>query len=136
VRWLIWPRLYGKSHRVVEWWLEKPGTRVIVTANETLARHRRREITEQHPELRQQAHARIMSWRSWSRAGRGMPKSQVALDDCVKMILQQFTGPVHELAVISDAGRVEEPDPVMKARAEAFHEQMRLQYGVEEENYL
>jgi hypothetical protein len=129
MRWIIWPRQYGKTYRVKKWWLEDPANRAIVTMNEALARVRRSELADElmqaYPgyslrEVDRAVKAGVMSWRSWENRRLSRPPKQVALDDCAKEILRRFVGPVHELVIISDAGRNEEPDPVIQAQVDAF----------------
>lgn len=117
MRWLIWPRQYGKTERVIEWWLECPENRVIVTHDEETARHHRRRAealatdrTDIPHTFSQDLRNNIMSHRSWGSAQRGRTGKQVAFDDCVKVILSSVAGTGNELAIISDSGRVEEPD--------------------------
>lgn len=43
LRWMVWPRHFGKTHRLLSWWLEGPERRVIITLDEHAAgeyRHR------------------------------------------------------------------------------------------------
>lgn len=148
MRWLIWPRQYGKTHRVIEWWLEDPAKRIIVTHSESTARNHRHRAEKEAWDKPRYAQAwnyayspwgrefqkvlkdNIMSWRSWenSRQGRGRPACEVAIDDCVKAVLRKFVGPIHNLAIISDAGRVEEPDVRIASEAEHFNTRIAVKY--------
>lgn len=135
MRWLIWPRQYGKTERVLEWWIECPENRVIVTHNEETARHHRRRaqalatdrLDIQHT-FGQDLRNNILSWRSWENAQRGRTNMQVAFDDCVKTLLQKAAGLGNELAIISDSGRVEEPDSQHANQVEFRLRQNRYMY--------
>lgn len=139
MRWYIWPRQYGKTYRVMQWWLEDPTNRVVLMQNEDMARHHRREMRAKHPELSawpdSMLKEHIMSYRSWQnrlkKPGR-RESFEVALDDCVKSILREYVSPAgtdHDLKIISDAGVAEKPDSGIAAKAAEMHEEMRERYG-------
>lgn len=141
MRWMIWPRQYGKTDRVKQWWLDNPCDRVIVTADEQLARHYRRDLMPQLAERYYEDRwtysflkTRVMSWRSWQTfrdSHYGQQFFQVALDDCVKAILRDFVGREHELVIISDCGRSEELPAEIVSRADKFHAEMHAKYGID-----
>jgi hypothetical protein len=123
----------------MNWLVEDPCNRVMITAGENLARYQRHQLRDMLRErygdtqwTQSFLKTRIMSYRSWTKACQSMTGQEVALDDCVKMILRDFaspTGTEHELVIISDAGVVEKPDVGIAARAFDMHEQMKERFG-------
>lgn len=134
MRWMIWPRQYGKTYTVQQWWLEDPGNRVILTENEELARLRRRDLADKlksaYPglfdtEIERLVKNRVMSYRSWPNLrGTTLFRSQVAVDGA-ENILRSLLGGVCDVQVITGAGRNEEPDPDQVARVKPFHDRAR-----------
>jgi len=71
----------------------------------------------------------VMSYRSWANGQRGMAGMEVALDGCVQDILRKFVGVAGDLKIISDAGRVEEPDPNVASQAQQQHDYMKEKFS-------
>jgi hypothetical protein len=149
MRWMIWPRQYGKTHQILKWWAEDPENRVVLCQNEEIARHHRRTALEtivgtfpnrwvpDNPlhvssAFIQFTRANIMSYRSWRNASRGRTSQQIALDGdtlVIRALEDTFCHGTHELAIIAEAGRNEEPDPCIENQASIRHEEIRQQYG-------
>jgi len=72
MKWLIWPRQYGKTYEVCQWFLEDPVQRVIITSNEGLARLRRRALDNEAPtafylQWQKILKTHIVSFRAWEK---------------------------------------------------------------------
>lgn len=138
LRWLIWPRQHGKTFEVIKWWLEDPENRVIVTASESLAQYKRKEIHDRRKAFRPPTFSwqflkdHIVPYSTWASAPPGRAPVEVALDDCVKAILREFAGRQNTLAIISDAGTVESPDPAQLERIKPYLDQMGYDWRNEE----
>ncbi len=146
MKWKIWPRQYGKSHALLDWWAEDPGHRVILCENEELARIRRRDYESRynqcgcpcgHPggswcDVCRWVHARwhnllarkrIVSYRTWinSFGGWGSADDQIAIDGLDNMLDELFrTAGRGHVAVVAALGRNDEPNPEIKVQVEAF----------------
>lgn len=144
MRWMIWPRQYGKTYKLQEWWLEDPQNRVIVTGTEELARIRRRDLADKlgsaYPGLFAQEIDRLLkrhvvSYRSYT-GMRGVfnTDTKVALDDLDYILTSIFSvgGPTVVLA--AGVGELIEPDPVRAAKVAEFHKTMFDKYGVDDHN--
>lgn len=139
MRWMIWPRQYGKTTKIQEWWMEDPANRVIVTGNEELARIRRRDLLADFTsrlggeyfsrEFDKLLKKRVISYRSYQ-GMRGVfgPNDQIALDD-LDYILSSIFGNV---VLAAGVGELIEPDPVHAAKVAAFHQTMFDKYGVDD----
>ena len=44
MKFLIWPRQYGKSYRLMQWWTEDPAHRVILVENTNVAKQRQADL--------------------------------------------------------------------------------------------
>jgi hypothetical protein len=131
MRWMIWPRQYGKTYQTGLWWLEDPQNRVILTENEKLAQLRREELGgrlyELHPEIPAQSlfmRQRIMSFRTWM-AGVALGVAirrgnfEVAVDGADTILAELLLGA--SIQVITGVGRNDEPDPGIAAQVDAFN---------------
>lgn len=130
MRWMIWPRQYGKTYQVTKWIVEDLENRVILTSNESLARLRRRELEEEFASLnlpslilaeyRKLLKTHIVSFRSWQKM-RGVfpPTIEIAIDGIDDIAEQLFGGNVQ---IITGAGHNEKPDKEQAGKAAAFHQ--------------
>lgn len=133
IRWLIWPRQYGKTYRIEEWWLEDPENRVILCPDMVSARYRVgvlvRRLADERPDLhvtRKYVEERVMSFRRWQhlneslKPGTDYSGCEVAVDEAEVILATLLRA---DIKVIAGAGRNEEPDPVQAAKAAAGHAQ-------------
>jgi hypothetical protein len=131
---MVWPRQYGKTYQIEQWWLENPQNRAIVTSNEQDAREIRHRLTGKlmcasstfaemfEVELKKLLEQRVMSWRSWGniRGERWVTTAEVAVDE-TGAVLQ---GLLHaNVTIVAGAGKNDEPDPERAAQVRNFHEQ-------------
>lgn len=124
VKWMIWHRQYGKTYEVEQWFLEDPRNRVIITANEQLARIRRRDLETKQTEVFR-AHwvkilkSHIVSFRTWQNM-RGVfpPTIQMAIDGIDDMVGEIFRADVR---VITGVGVNEKPNVAIATIADAQH---------------
>jgi hypothetical protein len=124
MKWMIWQRQYGKTYEVCQWFLEDPRNRVIVTANERLARIRRRDLETEQTEVFR-AHwikilkSHIVSFRTWQNMREVFPSTiQVAIDGIDDMVNEIFHGDVQ---VITGVGKNELPNPAISYLADEQH---------------
>jgi hypothetical protein len=133
IRWLVWPRQYGKTYQVSQWWLDDPAGRVILTETASLADMRKHELLPLLRERRQDLdliecrrllREHVMHVRGWV-AGNGHAllraerrRLKIAVDGA-ENVLAALLGA--DIAVITGAGRNEEPDPGLAARAAEVH---------------
>lgn len=131
MRWMVWPRQYGKSYEIGKWWLEDPQNRVIVTANEEIARIRRRELEDKlldfysglfAVEITKLLKRNIMSYRSWQNM-RGVNGSniQVAIDDLDYILQSVFGTGGASVVLAAGSGINDEPDPERKQMVDDFN---------------
>ncbi|HEX5962498.1 MAG TPA: hypothetical protein VFY42_02135 [Gemmatimonadales bacterium] len=134
IRWLVWPRQYGKTHRLREWWLEDPEGRVILTDNDKVADNSRQLLAEAlrdrypaRPDYRLQVflRSRVMSFRAWLNLlercpGDARRELLVAVDGAEHVLRELLKAP--NIGAITGAGRNEEPDSEVAAWAAAHHE--------------
>jgi hypothetical protein len=132
IRWLIWPRQYGKSYEIESWWLEDPEHRVILCTDTVSASYRISVLTKRlqgrdHvPGLRVTKgfmESRVMSWRTWvhkqDKPGyRSQDEWEVAIDEVGPLLAELLKT---DIRIIAGVGRVEEPDPERKAMVDDFH---------------
>lgn len=129
---MVWPRQYGKTYQIEQWWLENPRNRAIVTANEGTAREIRHRLTDKlmlgsatftelfEVELKKLLEQRVMSWRSWNNT-RGEAwtfPAEVAVDE-VGALLQSMLNA--RVAIIAGSGKNDEPDHERAAQISAFN---------------
>lgn len=125
MNYLIWPRQYGKTYKVCQWFLEDPGNRIIVTENEQLARIRRRDLESEqtgifHAHWKRILKSHIVSFRTWGNMRDVFPPTiQVAIDGIDTIINQLVYGDVQ---IITGAGVNEKPDPAIARQAEREYE--------------
>jgi hypothetical protein len=121
---MIWPRQYGKTYEVEQWFLEDPRNRVIITANEQLARIRRRDLETEQTEVfrahwKQILKSHIISFRTWQNM-RGVfpPTIQVAIDGIDDMVSEIFHA---DVKIITGVGANETPNPAISYFADENH---------------
>lgn len=135
MRWMIWPRQYGKSYQVGRWFSEDPANRVILTENEALARLRRQELQDDIPQgftaatWRRHLKERVVSFRTWHNSRRGADpfNGEIAVDGLEYMLPRIFGGNV---TVATGAGVNDEPDRDRAQLADTYHEQMARKFGM------
>ena len=133
MRWIVWPRQYGKTYQIEQWWLENPQNRAIVTFNEQAARDIRLRL---EAALRTVYHGpfttvlsrliadlvkeRVMSWRSWesTRGESWRIKAEVAVDEAGAVLQSVLNANV---TVIAGSGKNDEPDHERAAQVSAFN---------------
>lgn len=135
MRWMIWPRQYGKTYKLQEWWLEDPQNRVIVTGTEELARIRRRDLADKlgsvYPglfaqEIDKLLKKRVVSYRSFqSMRGAFSVSDKVALDDVDYILHSIFSVGGPTVVLVAGVGTHENPDPVIAAQSDKFWERTK-----------
>lgn len=138
MKYMIWPRQYGKSYQLRQWWVEDPAHRVILVENTDLAKMTRDDcrvlLQEKFPdntdrENRLLTRNRIYSYRTW--LGPTLPRTgdlrqcDVAVDGLEYILNNLFKGNVVWAAGV---GRNEIPDPAHADRAEIFHREIREKF--------
>jgi hypothetical protein len=129
VRWIVWPRQYGKTYQIEQWWLENPQNRAIVTANEELARLIRTSLGRElartghglfKDEIKRLLDRRVMSWRSWgnTRGEAWRMTAEVAVDEAGAVLQAMLSANV---TVIAGSGKNDEPDHERAAQISAFN---------------
>lgn len=142
MKWMIWPRQYGKTYQLSQWWVDDPVNRVLLCGNEKLAQMRRYEVLpllkEVYPgslnsDLRALTRNRIYSFRTW--LGPTLPrdgavrKCEVAIDDLDVVLDTLFKGKVVYAAGV---GQNDIPDPRVADMVEAFNREVCEKYGFDE----
>jgi hypothetical protein len=140
MKWKIWPRQYGKTHQLRDWWLEDPGNRIILCGSEVLAQNTRRHLIplleDQYPgntdaENRRLAKWRVMSYRTWLNGfcqDRHARNCQVAVDD-LDFILPKLLKA--HVVYAAGVGTNDIPDPLQASDVDEFHRQTQEQFGVD-----
>lgn len=141
MRWMVWPRQYGKTYQVTRWFAEDPRNRVILTENAALAAQRRRELEDSIPDgftpqaWRKHLRMHVLSFRSWlsQHDSRRKPfPGEIAVDGLEYILPYLLRGNV---TVAAGAGVNDTPDPVAAQRARAFHEEMARLLGMTAEEF-
>lgn len=129
MKWKIWPRQYGKTHQLREWWLEDPANRVILCGSENLAQNSRHYLKplleERYPgntaaDNRRLLKFRVMSYKTWlngTLATRDVLRCQVAVDDLEFILPALFKA---DVVYAAGAGQNDIPDPVIANQVEEF----------------
>jgi len=140
MKWKIWPRQYGKTHQLREWWLEDPANRVILAGSEAIAANSRHNLEwklgEMYPgntvaENRRLLRTRIISYRTWLNGAytdRYLKDCQVAVDD-LDFILPKLLKA--HVVYAAGAGSNDIPDPVHASDVAEFHKRTREEFGVD-----
>lgn len=140
MRWKIWPRQYGKTHQLREWWLEDPEHRVILCGSEVIAennRHYLRPLLEERYYENTTSHNRrlvrnnIVSYRTWlGYTDRGYSARtgavQLAVDDLDYTLSELFHAHV---VYAAGTGSNDIPDPEHADMVARHHKRHRAQYG-------
>lgn len=137
MKWMIWPRQYGKSYQLRQWWVNDPANRVILCENVNAAKFCQEEcvklLEEKYPgnthrENRLLVRNRVYSWRTWrnSRLTQDQLRCEVAIDGLEAILPHLFKGTI---SVATAAGSNELPDPEVANRADDFRQEMREKYG-------
>lgn len=140
---MIWPRQYGKSYQLRQWWVQDPANRVILTENTLYAQVCRDEcrklLAEEYPGNAERINRllvnnRIFAWRTW--LGPTLPRTgdlrqcEVAIDGLEAILSVLFKGKVK---IATGAGKNEVPDFQHANGVDEFHRQMREKLGVDED---
>lgn len=140
MKWKIWPRQYGKTHQLREWWLEDPEHRVILCESDAVAQYHGRVLVERLYELdmatpisehRKLVHYRIMSYKTWLNGTRVHPhkaKFQVAVDGLDAILPDLIKANVVYAAGV---GTNDVPDPAHASEVEHNNQRFREMYGVD-----
>lgn len=140
MKWKIWPRQYGKTHQLREWWLEDPANRVILCGNRNLAlnsqRHLEPELERLFPgntvrENRRLLRTRIISYQTWlngARYERELMKDLIAVDDLETILPRLLKG---NIAFGAGCGSNDIPDPQQANDVAEFHRRTQEKFGVD-----
>lgn len=139
MKYMIWPRQYGKSYRLRQWWVEDPAHRVILVENTNMAKMARDEcrklLEEAFPdntdrENRLLVRNRIYSYRTWRNSQRTSDekKCDVAIDALEYILNDLFKGNV---VLAAGTGSNEVPDPETANRADESRREMRELYNID-----
>jgi hypothetical protein len=124
MKYLIWKRQYGKTYEVCQWFLEDPRNRAIITANERLARIRRRDLEWKQSEVFRDhwlklLKTHIVSFRTWENMRSVHPPTiQIAIDGIDDMVHELFHGDVR---IITGVGTNSQPNVSIAAIADEHH---------------
>lgn len=139
MKWKIWPRQYGKTYQLQEWWLGDPAHRVILCGNRNLAQIRRHDLELRLPEVypgttkaeaRSLTRNRIMSYRTW--LGPTLPKKgdlrdcAVAVDD-LDLVLPELLKA--KVAYAAGMGTNDSPDFEIAHQVEVANAWVRSIFG-------
>jgi hypothetical protein len=140
MKWKVWPRQYGKTHQLREWWVEDPANRIILCGTELIAQNTRHHLMDlladkfpgnTYEESRRLTKYRVMSYRTWLNGfcqDRDAKKCEVAVDD-LDFILPKLLKA--HVVYACGSGSNDVPDPVHASDIEEFHRQARDKYGVD-----
>lgn len=140
MKWMIWPRQYGKTYQLTQWWVDNPANRVLLCGNEKLAQMRRDEVLpllrETYPkstdrDLRMLTKNRIYSFRTWRNSAPTCDqlKCQVAIDDLEVVLDALFKGKV---VYAAGAGSNDTPEPAIADMVDEFNREVYERYGLGE----
>lgn len=140
MKWKIWPRQYGKTHQLREWWLEDPANRVILCGNRNLAINSHHYLEPMlaeaypgntHQENRRLLRTRIISYQTWlngARYERELVKCQVAVDDLDYILPKLLKA---NISYGAGCGSNDIPDPQQANDVAEFHRRTQEKFGVD-----